>query len=129
MRRAPMDVCFSNLRTLFGQIAAYSYDQREMAAYWRGYDALMAHWRAVLGDRLLDVDHPALVADPASTMRAVLAHIGLDWHPRVLDLAARSGPVSTASAAQVRAGLRHDPAPAWLPYRAQLAPLADALSQ
>lgn len=128
MHRASMDVCFSNLRTLYGKIAAYSYDQREMAAYWRGYDALMAHWRAVLGDRLLDVDHAALVADPESTMRRVLAHLGLDWHPHVLDLAARTGAVSTASAAQVRGGLRHDAAPAWLPYRSQLAPLADALA-
>ena len=127
MRRAPMDVCFSNLRTLFGQIAAYSYDQREMAAYHRGYAALMAHWRDVLGDRLLDIDHPELVASPEPTMRRVLAHLGLDWDPRVLDLAARGGAVSTASAAQIRTGLRRDPQPAWLPYRAHLDPLADAL--
>ena len=127
MRRAPMDVCFSNLRTLFGQIAAYSYDLGEMAAYHRGYEALMAHWRAVLGDRLLDVDHPALVADPEATMRGVLAHLGLDWDPRVLDLAGRGGAVSTASAAQIRGGLRHDAQPAWWPYRDALRPLADAL--
>ena len=127
MRRAPMDVCFSNLRTLFGQIAAYSYDLGEMAAYHRGYEALMAHWRAVLGDRLIDVDHPALVADPEATMRGVLAHLGLDWDPRVLDLAGRGGAVSTASAAQIRGGLRHDTQPAWWPYRDALRPLADAL--
>jgi tetratricopeptide (TPR) repeat protein len=127
MRRAPMDVCFSNLRTLYGQIAAYSYDQREMAAYWRGYDALMAHWRDTLGERLLDVDHAALVSDPKTTMRRVLAHVGLDWDPRVLDLGARDGAVSTASAAQVRGGLRRDAQPAWVHYREQLQPLAEAL--
>ena len=127
MRRAPMDVCFSNLRTLFGQVAGYSYDPREMAAYWHGYDALMAHWRAVLGERLLDVDHAALVADPEATMRRVLAHAGLDWDPRVLDFAGRGGAVSTASAAQVRGGLRRDAQPAWWPYRARLQSLAGSL--
>ncbi|HST44794.1 MAG TPA: sulfotransferase, partial [Luteimonas sp.] len=55
MRRAPMDVCFANLRMLYGGFGRYSYDQRELAAYHHGYAALMAHWRGVLGPRLLEV--------------------------------------------------------------------------
>jgi hypothetical protein len=127
MRRPPLDVCFSNLRTLYGPIGAYSYDQVEMASWHQGYAQLMAHWRDVLGERLLDVDHSALVADPESQLRRVLAHAGLEFDARVLSPHADPGAVSTASAAQVRDGIRAPSTPAWWPYRDRLQPLADAL--
>ncbi len=127
LRRPPMDVCFSNLRTLYGPIGAYSYDQAEMASYHQAYVRLMAHWREVLGARLLDVDHAALVAQPEAEMRRVLAHAGLEFDARVLDLGARAGAVSTASAAQVRGGIRVPSQPAWWPYRDALRPMAEAL--
>ena len=127
MHRAPMDVCFSNLRMLYGSIAPYSYDQREMAAYHHGYAALMAHWRELLGERLLDVAHADLVRDPEGEARRVLRHCGLDYEPGVLELGGRGGAVSTASAAQVRDGIRAPAQPDWWPYRERLQPLADAL--
>lgn len=127
MRRPPMDVCFSNLRMLFGRACAYSYDQHELAGYYRSYAALTDHWRHVLGERWLDVDHAQLVADPETQMHRVLAHGGLPFDPSVLSLDERDGAVSTASAAQVRDGIRKAGAPAWWPYRDSLRPLADAL--
>jgi tetratricopeptide (TPR) repeat protein len=125
--RAPMDVCFSNLRMLYGGFAPWSYDQAELAAWHHAYARLAAHWRAVLGTRWLDVAHGELLADPEGQARRVLSHLGLDYDPRVLDLAGRGGAVSTASAAQVREGLRAPRAPEWWPYRRQLQPLARAL--
>ena len=127
MRRAPMDVCFSNYRVLYGQVAAYSYDQQEMAGYHEAHAALTDHWRAAIGTRWLDIDHAALVADPETQMRRVLAHCGLPFDPAVLAPGDRGGIVSTASAAQVRDGLRRDAAPAWRPYRDRLRPMATAL--
>jgi tetratricopeptide (TPR) repeat protein len=127
MRRPPMDVCFSNLRMLYGRICAYSYDQRELAAYHANYVALTDHWRTAIGARWLDVDHADLVADPEREMRRVLAHCGLPFDPAVLAIGARGGAVSTASAAQVRGGVRKAEAPAWMPYAEQLQPLRDAL--
>lgn len=129
MHRAPMDVCFSNLRMLYGNIAPYSYDQREMAAYHQGYAALMSHWRDMLGDRLLDVAHADLVRDPEDEARRVLRHCGLDYEPGVLAINTRGGVVSTASAAQVRDRIRAPAQPDWWPYRQRLQPLADALLQ
>ncbi len=127
MRRPAMDVCFSNLRMLYGRACAYSYDQRELAAYYRSYVALTDHWRKVLGERWLDVDHADLVAAPEATLRRVLAHCGLPFDPAVLEAGQRDGAVSTASATQVREGIRKAQAPAWWPYREQLRPLAEAL--
>lgn len=129
MSRAPMDVCFSNLRQLYGSIVPYSYDQREMAAYHHGYAALMAHWRELLGDRLLDVAHADLVSEPEREARRVLRYCGLEYEPGVLEIGARGGAVSTASAAQVRDGIRAPAQPDWWPYRDRLQPLAAALAQ
>ena len=125
--RAPMDVCFSNLRMLYGGSARWSYDQRELAAWHQGHAALVAHWRGVLGPRLLDVGHDDLLRDADATMRRVLAHLGLDFDPAVLTPERGGGAVSTASAAQVRSGLRGPRPPDWLPYRDRLAPLAAGL--
>lgn len=127
MHRAPMDVCFSNLRMLYGGLAPYSYDQAELAAYHHGYVELMAHWRGLLGDRLLDVAHADLARDPEREARRVLAHCGLAFEPQVLAVERRGGAVSTASAAQVRGGIRAPSAPEWSPYRDRLQPLEAAL--
>lgn len=125
--RAPMDVCFSNLRMLYGGSARWSYNQRELAAWHQGHAALMAHWREALGPRLLDVGHDDLRRDPEATMRRVLAHLDLDFDPAVLTPERGGGAVSTASAAQVRSGLRGPRPPDWLPYRDHLGPLAAGL--
>lgn len=125
--RAPMDVCFSNLRMLYGGFARWSYDQHELAAWHQAHAALMAHWHAVLGPRLLDVRHADLLRDPAATMRQVLGHLGLGFDPAVLKPERSGGSVATASAAQVRSGLRAPRAPDWLPYRDHLGPLAAGL--
>ncbi|WP_146909791.1 tetratricopeptide repeat-containing sulfotransferase family protein [Arenimonas daejeonensis] len=75
--RDPMDVCFSNLKELFGDAYPHSYDQGEMAAHFLRYRKLMAHWHTQFPGRLLDVAYDALVSDPETTAHAVLAHCGL----------------------------------------------------
>lgn len=125
--RAPMDVCFSNLRMLYGGFAPWSYDQRELAAWHQAQAGLMAHWHAVLGPRLLGVPHEALLRDPEATLRRVLGHLDLGFDPAVLRPERSGGAVATASAAQVRDGLRAPRPPDWLPYRERLEPLAAGL--
>ena len=125
--RAPMDVCFSNLRMLYGGFAPWSYDQRELAAWHQAHARLMAHWHAVLGPRLLDVRHDALLREPEAVMRGVLDHLGLDFDPDVLRPERSGGAVATASAAQVRAGLRAPGPPEWRPYLDRLGPLVAGL--
>jgi tetratricopeptide (TPR) repeat protein len=128
VQRAPVDVCFSNLRVLYGGLCPYSYDQRELAAYHRDYARLMAHWHAVLGERLLAVSHASLIAAPERELRRVAAHCGLEFDAAMLRLDRAQAPVSTYSATQVRTGLRQDDR-AWLRYREHLGPLLDALGE
>lgn len=127
MQRDPVDTCFSNLRTFFGQAAAYSYDQDELAGYYLQYRELMAHWRTQLPDRLLDIDYSSLVEDPATQMRRVMEFCGLDFEPGALEAERSGGSVATASLADVRQGIRKDRGGAWKPYADHLQPLLRAL--
>jgi len=127
MVRDPVEVCFSNLRELFSDANPYSYDQRELAAYYRQYQRLMAHWRTQWGERILDIDYTELTRDPETVMRRVVAFCGLPFEPAMMQLGERTRGVATASAVQVREGIVAREQPKWKPYEAYLQPLADAL--
>lgn len=127
MRRDPVDVCFSNLRTFFGQAAAYSYDQQQLAAYYLEYQGLMAHWHAQLPGRILDIDYAGLVQKPVARMRGVMAFCGLPFEPGAMEAGRRRGSVATASLADVRGGISKDRGGAWKPYASGLQPLIEAL--
>lgn len=105
LRRHPMDTVLSNFRNLFAissRYYDYSYDLLDIAAYYVRFDRLMARWRAVLGDRLIELRYEDLVADQTGQTRRLLAHCGLEWADACLDFHANAAPVSTPSAAQVR---------------------------
>lgn len=129
MVRAPMEVCFSNLKELFADAYPHSYDQREMAAHYRRYRALMAHWHSEFPGRILDVHYDALVTEPEATARAVLQHCGLAWTADVLAPETRAGAVATASWAQVREPIHTRFIGQWRRYEARLQPLHAALGE
>ena len=125
--RDPMDTCFANLRTLFSEVAAYSYEQQEMADYYNQYRALMRHWHSQMPGRVLDVSYSDLVNDPEGQVRRIADYCGLPYEADMLDLGRSGGSVVTASAAQVRQGIVKDRGAAWLPYAQQLQVLRNAL--
>lgn len=128
MQRDPMDTCFSNLRTFFSHAAPYSYDQHDLADYFRLYQRLMRHWHRHFPGRILDVEYQAFVDDPQTQAARVMAFCGLDFQPEALDVSRSGGYSATASVASVRRGILKNRGGAWKPYRAHLAPLLDALS-
>ena len=127
MVRDPMEVCFSNLRELFAEANPYSYDQRELAAFYLQYQRLMVHWRRQWDGRILDIDYRELTRDPEAVMRRVTAFCGLEFDASMLDIGARTRGVATASAVQVRQGIVAREKPKWAPYAEYLAPLRQAL--
>ena len=127
MRRGAMDTCFSNLKELFSAACPYSYDQGELADFYRGYRGLMAHWRELAPGYVLDVDYEALARDPEAGARRILGFCGLDYEPACLDLAGNSRPVNTASSAQVREPVHTRGIAAWRRYERWLGPLQQRL--
>jgi tetratricopeptide (TPR) repeat protein len=127
MVRDPVETCFSNLRELFSDANPYSYDQLELADYYKQYRRLMAHWHQAWPGRILDVDYAELTRDPEAVMRRVAAFCGLEYEVGMLDIAARKRGVATASAVQVRQGIVARERPKWTPYEDYLQPLIQAL--
>ena len=122
--RDPVDTCISCFSKLFTEEQNYSYGLAELGRYYRGYQALMAHWHRVLPPgRILDVHYEDVVTDLERAARRIIAYCGLEWDRRCLTFHKTERPVRTASAMQVRrpvymssVGRRHQ-------YEAFLAPL------
>ena len=127
MVRDPVETCFSNLRELFSDVNAYSYDQLELADFYHQYRRLMAHWHERYPGRILDVSYTKLTTEPEETLREVAAFCGLEFDSHMLDIQDRERGVATASAIQVRQGITALKQPKWAPYEAQLQPLIRAL--
>ncbi len=128
MRRDPADTCFSNLRTLFTNEAAYSYDQIEMADYYKAYHDLMGHWREAMPERVFDIDYDTMVRDPQGQAQRIAAHCGFDYREDMLQVGRSSGTVATASSNQVRQGILTNRGGLWRNYERHLTPLLDRLA-
>ncbi|KGQ19758.1 TPR domain containing protein [Lysobacter dokdonensis DS-58] len=125
--RDPMDTCFSNLKEHFASFYGHTYDQVELANYYKGYRQLMAHWRRLYPDRILDVRYGELTIDTKRVTGDILEFLGLPWEDAVLSPEKRTGSVATASTTQVREAIHQHGKNKWRKYEAQLAPLKTAL--
>jgi hypothetical protein len=127
-RRDPVDTCLSCYSKLFAAPHPYSYDLGTLGRYWRAYDRLMAHWRAVLPPGvMLEVQYEQVVADFETEARRVIAHCGLDWDDACLDFYRTERPVRTASIVQVRQPIYRSSVGRWRPDAATLRPLLEGL--
>ena len=126
--RDPIDTGLSNLRTLFTTACPYSYDQREFVDYYRLHERLMAHWRALLPDRILDVHYHEVIADPAGQARRMADFCGLPFEPSMVEIERSNDPVATASSVLLRDGIRNDRSRLWSAYAEQMRPMIEAFS-
>lgn len=126
-RRDPVETALSCYRQWFAHGQAWSYAIDDIAACWHGSERLMALWRDRLPVSLHTVVHETLVADPETSVRALLDACGLAFDARCLEFHQNDRSVRTASAAQVRQPLRRDTGRADR-YGALLDPLRRALA-
>ena len=127
-RRHAMASCFSiYTRNLAGN-HPYSYDLEDLGAAYRGYERLMAHWRAVLPEPLIEVDYETLVRDPASSTRHLIDALELEWDAACLDFHRTDRAVTTASQWQVRQPIYAVACEHWRHYDAYLGSLREALA-
>src|SRR5690606_15637666 len=100
---------------------------REIGRYYKAYDRLMIHWKAVCGDSIHDLDYEALTASPETEIRKLLEYCGLEWQNACLDFHATRRLVATASDTQVRQPIYKDSAGSWKRYEKHIAPLLETL--
>jgi tetratricopeptide (TPR) repeat protein len=130
VRRDPVDTCCSCFSVLFTGNLAYTYELGELGRYYRAYEALLAHWRAILPrEVMLELAYEDVVDDLEGQTRAILAHCGLEWEPACLAFHQTRRSVLTASAAQVRQPIYRRSVGRSLRYRPLIGPLLEALER
>jgi tetratricopeptide (TPR) repeat protein len=128
-RRHAIDTCLSCFSILFdGDSNLYTYDLGELGRFYRAYDSLMEHWRAVLPPGvMIEVQYEDVVDDLEAQAHRIIAHCGLEWDDACLAFHKTRRPVRTSSVAQVRQPIYRSSIGRWRPYRDQLPPLFEAL--
>jgi tetratricopeptide (TPR) repeat protein len=126
-RRNPLDTCVSCWTTAFSGAHAYNRSFEDLARYYRGYQALMAHWRRTLPIEILDVGYEELVAAPEAVARRMVEFVGLNWAPEVLGFHKHARVVRSPSLWQVRQPLYDSAVGRWRNYAAHLEQLKRAL--
>jgi hypothetical protein len=126
-RRHPLGCCFSGFKQHFARGQGFTYDLREVGAYYRDYVALMAHFDAVLPGRVHRVIYEQMVDDTEGEVRRLLDYCGLPFDEACLRFHENARAVRTASSEQVRQPIFRDGVDQWRNYDTWLGPLREAL--
>jgi hypothetical protein len=81
----------------------FASSRRDLVDYYRQYERLMAHWRAVLpADRFLEIDYEAVIGDREATTHQIIDFLGLPWDDACYAPERNERRVRTASVWQAR---------------------------
>jgi tetratricopeptide (TPR) repeat protein len=125
LRRDPTDNAWSAFRTYFLRGVDWSWSLEDIADHMRLEDRLFAHWRGVLGDRILVVNYEELVSDSAAQIARIMGHCGLPMEEATLTPERNRRAVTTNSVAQVRQPISTRSIGAADPYRPFLGRFVD----
>lgn len=128
-QRSPMDTCFSCYKQFFTGTLPFSYDQKELIRYYRGYRSLMDYWNGAFGDKITPVSYERLIGDFEVQTKSLFASLQLPWEDEVLNFSSQQRMVKTQSAMQVRSEIYQGAVNAWEPYRSYLEPMLDELNR
>lgn len=127
-RRDPLENCIACYRQMFAKELGFTYDLDELVAFWRDYDGAMRHWRTLHADRMLELVHEQLAAEPEAGIRRLLDFCDLPFDERCLRFHEFERSVRTLSADQVREPLRTNTARASL-YGTKVDPLRTLIAR
>lgn len=126
--RDALDNCLSIFFLHLDQRLGYALDLLDTGHYYREYRRLMAHWKALYADGLLELNYDNLVSDPRPAVERLLRFCGLAWDEACLAPAPRGAAVKTASVWQVREPLYRRSSGRSRHYRRELEALAAYLA-
>jgi tetratricopeptide (TPR) repeat protein len=125
LQRHPMDACFAMYKQSFFR---YAFTLEDLGSFYIAYDRLVRHWRALLGERLVELHYESLVADQEGETRRLLGRLGLEFEPACLEFDRNRAAVYTASAVQVRERIHARSVRKWERFARHLQPLRDRLA-
>jgi tetratricopeptide (TPR) repeat protein len=128
LSRDPRDIAVSCWITSFAELP-WACRLEHIAERYVDKERIMAHWRRVLPLPIHELRYEALVEDPETEARRLLAYLGLPWDAACLEFQGAPRLVRTASVLQVRRPLSRRSVARWRRYAAALSPLLDRLGR
>lgn len=125
--RDPLDNALSVYFLHLDPSMGYALALDDIGHYYGQYRRLMAHWKSIYGDDIVDIDYDRLVRDPRPETGRLLDFLGLPWCEDCLHFERVANDVRTASVWQVRQPLYTRSSGRWRHYARQLEPLRLAL--
>jgi predicted Zn-dependent protease len=126
-RRHPIGSCFSAFKQHFASGQLFTYDQADLARFYRDYVELMAHYDAVLPGRIHRVYYERVVADLSREVHRLLEYCGLPFEDQCLRFYETRRGVQTASSEQVRQPIFAEGVDQWRKFEPWLGPMKEAL--
>jgi tetratricopeptide (TPR) repeat protein len=127
-RRSAIDTALSIHQTSFNRHVAFPTGGPELVAYFKAYQRLTAHWRAVLPpDRFVEIDYEQLTGTPEPEIRRIVAACGLVWNEACLAPERNGRLVKTPSRWQTRQPIYRSAVQRWRRYEPYLGSLAALL--
>lgn len=123
LHRNPMDACFAMYKQIFTWAYKFSYSLEDLAQYYVAFERLVTHWKAVLGDRIVEVKYEDLVDDTEQQTRQLLSSLDMPFEQACLDFDQNRAPSATASSVQIREKAHKNSVDKWRRFEQQLAPL------
>ena len=126
-RRHPIGGCFSAFKQHFASGQLFTYDQVDLARFYRDYVDLMAHYDAVLPGRIHRVYYERVVADLSREVHRLLEYCGLPFEDQCLRFYETRRGVQTASSEQVRQPIFAKGVDQWRNFEPWLGPMTETL--
>lgn len=129
IRRKPMAAGFALFKMNFGQGVDHSYDQVDIARYYRAYVDLMQHFDTVLPNVVHHIEYETLVADTDSEIRRLIAYCDIPFEAGCLRYWETERAIQTPSSEQVRQPIFQSGVDQWTNYAPWLGPMRDKFAQ
>lgn len=127
--RDPMDTSLSIFKNFFqSEGNSYTYDLKELGAFYNLYLKIMNHWNAVIPGCIYNIQYEKLVSDQEKETRELLSFCELSWEEACMDFHQTKRKVTTASATQVRQPMYSNSVAKWKRYESELMPLYEVLN-
>jgi tetratricopeptide (TPR) repeat protein len=125
--RNALDTCVSCYFMEFSPKLSIFNDLATVGRYYRGYRAVMEHWKKVLTIPVFELNYERLLADPERIVREMVAFCDLEWNDACMKFHESRRHVKTFSYHQVRKPLYTASIGRYRVYDSHLGPLKEAL--
>ncbi len=126
VRRDPRDIALSNYFTDYQAKhggMGFAYDLTQIGEQLADHNLMMHHWQQVFPNEILEINYEDVVDNLEGNARKMLAYIGVDWEPEVLNFNKLERSIKTASVWQVRQPIYKTSKAKWKNYEKYLEPL------